>query len=196
MKVPLHTTFVLRSDPGFTIVETLIAVTILATAVAGTMTIAYQGLRGAQLAKDELTASYLAQEGIDFIRARRDENYLSGFLVGPDDANWIRDLADGIGGLPCATANGCTVDMTDPTGDPAACGGTCNRLTFDTVNNLYSQLAVGGTRVASPFTRTIRMTTASAGKYYVLEVTMTWQTGPVSRELVLREVLTNWQSHL
>ncbi len=196
MKAPVHTTFAVRSDSGFTIVETLIAITILATAVAGTMTIAFQGFRGAQLAKDELSASYLAQEGIDFIRAWRDQNYLSGLVTGPDDADWMDGLNDGVGGAPCATVNGCTVDMTAPNGTPpAACGGTCNRLTYNPGNGLYGQ-QTGVNWVNSPFTRTVRMTSANSNKYYIVTVTMTWQTGPISRQLVLREVMTNWQSQI
>mgnify|MGYP001592018519 CR=1 FL=1 len=196
MNIHIHTKGVQKYNKGFTLVETLIAVTILATAVAGTMTIAFQGLRGAQLAKDELVASYLAQEGVDFIRAWRDQNYLSGLVTSPDDADWVSGLVNGAGGAPCATANGCTVDMTDPTSAPDICGGVCNPLTFDPADGLYSQEAAGGTRVNSPFTRTIRMSSLSANKYHIVTVTMTWQTGPISRQLVLREVLSNWQSQI
>ena len=179
-----------KFERGFTLVETLIAITILASAVAGTMTIAFQGLRGAQIARDQLTASNLAQEGMDLIRAQRDENYLSNQLDEVDDSEWIIGLD-----VPCAAPSGCTVDMTDPTANPTACPGTCPPLRFEASSGRYSQRTTPGWTI-TPFTRKIVMTSASPNQYYLVTVTVSWNTGPLAREFVIREPITNWQSKL
>ena len=48
---------------GFTLIEALVAVAILALAVAGPLYAANRALVAAGIARDRLTASYLAQEG-------------------------------------------------------------------------------------------------------------------------------------
>jgi Tfp pilus assembly protein PilV len=88
---------------GFTIVEALVAITVLLLSVAGPMTIAQTGLRNSFFARDQITAFYLAQEGIELIRAQRDNNALdgnpaTGWLDGieseckslPDQDKWCR----------------------------------------------------------------------------------------------------------
>ena len=50
---------------GFTLIETLIAITILTLAIAGPMVTASRSIVAAQTARDQLTASYLAQEGMN-----------------------------------------------------------------------------------------------------------------------------------
>lgn len=175
------------SQGGFTLIETLIAITILASAVAGTMTIAFQGLRGAQLSSDQMVASYLAQEGIDFIRSKRDENYLSRISSGMAVTDWD------VGLDACKGGTGCTIDMTVPSNNPVACGSPCSPLTINVTSGLYGQRTPDATWVASPFTRRVTMTSASQDVYSIVTVTVTWQTGPIARSLTLREVLTNWQ---
>jgi len=53
---------------GFTIIETLVAVTLLMIAIAGPLLIASKGLTSALYAKDQMTASYLAQEAMETIK--------------------------------------------------------------------------------------------------------------------------------
>ena len=62
---------------GFTLIETMVAVTILTLAVAGPLMTASRAIVAAQSARDQLTASYLAQEGIEYVRAMRDNEYLA-----------------------------------------------------------------------------------------------------------------------
>src|SRR3989338_9606391 len=64
---------------GFTLIETLVAVTILTFAVVGPMFTASRSIVAAQLANDQITASYLAQEGIEYVREVRDNAYLDAY---------------------------------------------------------------------------------------------------------------------
>lgn len=61
---------------AFTLIETMVAVSILALAVVAPMSLASQSLVSAYYARDQITAFYLAQEGIEAVRSIRDANIL------------------------------------------------------------------------------------------------------------------------
>ncbi|HEY4503866.1 MAG TPA: prepilin-type N-terminal cleavage/methylation domain-containing protein [Candidatus Paceibacterota bacterium] len=82
---------------GFTIIETLVAVAILMISIAGPLTIAHKGLLAAIYAHDNVTASYLAQDTMEYLKNVRDYNILRG-----TEANGITWLS----GLPsCITTD-------------------------------------------------------------------------------------------
>lgn len=176
---------------GFTVVETLVAITVLAISVAGPLSIAFQGLRSAQLAKDQITASYLAQEGIELVRARRDEDYITLPIT------WAATFSE------CTGTNGCWIDMSEnpPIMDScsnAACNGAGeNPLDFQTASGLYGHSL--SSSVPSRFSRIVRMTSqnieGSANEFLVTS-TVTWTTGSIARSVVVTETITNWQSNL
>jgi Tfp pilus assembly protein PilV len=62
---------------GFTLVEALVAVSILMVAVVSPMSIAQRGLTSAIYSKDQMTASFLVQDALEFIKNRRDQVGLS-----------------------------------------------------------------------------------------------------------------------
>src|SRR3989344_1482076 len=61
---------------GFTLIETLVAISLLSVAIVAPMTLASQSLSGAYYARDEITAFNLAQEGLEAVRAMRDGQIL------------------------------------------------------------------------------------------------------------------------
>lgn len=67
---------IINTNKGFTIVETLVAVAILMISIAGPLTIAQKGLMAALYARDQVTASFLAQELMEQIKYTRD-NYVA-----------------------------------------------------------------------------------------------------------------------
>lgn len=116
---PYSVPIVIRSR-AFTLVETLIAVSILTLSIAGPLLAASRSLVLAQVSRDKLTASYLAQEGIEYVRAMRDDAYLSSYQSGGADvsgAAWS-DFVSGNSSwsiTPCVTA-ACTLDPTQDQG--------------------------------------------------------------------------------
>jgi prepilin-type N-terminal cleavage/methylation domain-containing protein len=62
---------------GFTLVETLIAITILMIAIASPLVIASKGLTAALISRDQMIASLLAQESIEIVKNIRDNNFIN-----------------------------------------------------------------------------------------------------------------------
>ena len=61
---------------GFTLVETLVAVFILSLSIITMMTVLSSGISDTNYAKQKITATYLAQEGIEYMRNIRDDYVL------------------------------------------------------------------------------------------------------------------------
>lgn len=59
---------------GFTIIESLVAISLLVISIAGPLSLAARGIGYSNYARDEITAFYLANEALDTIRYIRDTN--------------------------------------------------------------------------------------------------------------------------
>lgn len=68
--------FYKKNNTGFTLVETLVAVTILVMSVTGLLIVTGEGLQKTSNAQTRLQAQYLAQEGIELVRATRDTYFI------------------------------------------------------------------------------------------------------------------------
>jgi prepilin-type N-terminal cleavage/methylation domain-containing protein len=78
---------------GFTLIEAMVAVTILTLSIAGPMTAANRAVVAAETARDQLSASYLAQEGVEYARAIRDDAYLNEYQTkGETSLAWNKFL--------------------------------------------------------------------------------------------------------
>lgn len=182
---------------GFTLIETLVAVSILALAVSGPLFAASRAIIVAQIARDQLTASYLAQEGVEYVRAMRDNIYLTYYRAsgsGISDDAWT-DFISGssAGSITSCKATTCTLDpqRTMGTGSNLALttcsAGSCGPLYL--AGGLYTQAAVGS---VTPFTRTIQVTEVSATEARVVS-TVTWSFRGTPYTVSVRDNLTGWQ---
>ena len=78
-----------NSERGLTLVETLVAISILTIAVVGPLGIIAQALHTSYYTRDQMTAYYLAQEAIEYVRNIRDNQSIAitrDFLNDPDTA--------------------------------------------------------------------------------------------------------------
>ena len=113
------------SARGFTLVETLVAVTLLTVAIVAPMTLTSKSLAAAYFAKDQITSFHLAQEAIETVRHARDHNILETALGTPMDL---------LAGIPDTTGAPFIVDTRNDT--MTLCpGGVCPPLETD--GNLY-----------------------------------------------------------
>jgi len=67
-----------KKNEAFTIVETLIAISIFSVSIISMMTVLGGGVSDINYAKSKMTATYFAQEGIEYVRNQRDNYFLSG----------------------------------------------------------------------------------------------------------------------
>lgn len=187
-----------KFQKGFTLLETLVAVMILATAVAGPLSIASRSLNTSLIAKDQITAFFLAQEGVEYVRFVRDSNRLLG-------ADWITGsggTSAGISIAPCVydintNPIGCYVDSTtnSPSGQgdvPTSCGATsCPVMYYNSTSGLYTYNTSATTKTI--FTRQIVLTTISSNEYK-LTVSVSWSDlGNVVRRVTIYENIYKWQ---
>jgi Tfp pilus assembly protein PilV len=63
-----------RRNKGFTVIEALVAITILLLGVLGPLSVATRGITDGMIAKNQIVALGLAQEGVELIRAKIDSN--------------------------------------------------------------------------------------------------------------------------
>lgn len=181
---------------GFTLVETLIAVAVIALAIAGPFQIAQGVLKNAYNARDQMIAASLAQEAVEYIREVRDSNYLYNARYGAGSVNWLGGF-DGTNGPNCYQ-NACVVDphyyqasIPFSAGySVLSCGGaTCTSrpLFLDSASYRYNQQTIGA---QTKFIRTVRLTQISSTET-LITVTVTWESHG-TQTVELSEYLHNW----
>lgn len=162
---------------GFTLIETLVAVSILMGAVAGPLTIAQKSLTIARGARGQITAHYLAQDALEYVRSVRDGNFIGG-------SNWLSNLG------PCKN-KACYADTTLSADRITSCSGACPALRYDAATGLYGYDRGAATSIV----REIRLDTFGSGREAeaVLTVRVLWQEAAGARELLVRENLYDWR---
>lgn len=166
---------------GFTLIETLVAISLLTIAVVAPMALTTQSLAGAYYARDQVTAFFLAQEAIEGVRSVRDGNILATGLGTPTDL---------MSGIPSTNGSPFTIDVhTNPVTMTACPAGGCPPLQTD--GELYGYQA-GWT--ATNFIRSVSATyVPGTTNEVVISATVTWQTAAFQRRtFTLSENLYRW----
>ncbi len=173
---------------GFTLIETLVAITVLTIAVAAPLTLSSQSLSVAYTARDQVVAFHLAQEAIETVRAQRDHNLLN-TLKNNSNSDWLDGLiVESPGGNPKPFI----VDSI--TGKFTACTNresSCPYLKFDKSTGFYGYK--NGSK--SKFKRFVHITEiANTNSDEVrVKVVVSWKSGSFSaRQVVIEENLFNW----
>lgn len=81
-------TYHLTPNRGYSLVEVLIAITVLLIALVGPLTIAHSGLKRANFSKEQTQAIFLAQEGIEGVVKLREDRALSATSYGDLNQVW------------------------------------------------------------------------------------------------------------
>ena len=166
---------------GFTLIETMVAVTILTLAVVGPLFTASRAIVAAQNARDQLTASYLAQEGIEYVRAMRDNEYLNVYPSGTSAA-WGNFLNGSIN--QCREPRMCTLGLIQGGFLPLVfCPDNVCTTTFSLLSN------------GASYKRTIQVVDASPSGATDVRIvtTVSWKFHSNHQSVYINDHLTPWQ---
>ena len=205
---------------GFSLIETLIAVTILMIAITGPLALVQAGLFSSNHERNQITATYLAQEALEYIRSVRDSNSYKQYNGAPTLPGWLdapeASRPDGVYSLPilCGTPNsigsgnnGCYVDPHQQLGVngaalfvEAANASAIKHLRQVTSSdgiNFYTY-GFGAAGIDSGFTRTVTIVPVVVGGYtypgeMTVSVTVTWMDNALPRSYTATENLLNYQ---
>lgn len=143
---------------GFTLIETIIAITVLVTTIVGPITLSVRSISAAIVSQNQITAFYLGQEALEYILNVRDSNLLQG-------EDWLNGLS------PCWNTNGCYADV--PRDNLSACSANCPKIKYDESGGYYYNYQTGQDTI---FTRIIKIDKNVPGNSDEarIEVTISW----------------------
>ena len=190
---------------GFTLVEALVAISILMVAVASPMVIAQKGLNSANYSRDQMTATFLAEDAVEFIKNFRDYVGLNQDPHGTA-ADWINYNGDL---TLCMSPNLCNIDTTFPMSTIISSPTTYIK-TSSSANPLKISRATSGSFLKydlsgnqnSKFTREIQITRSSSGTDSVgpdealVYVRVSWQSTTGTEEVILQNYIYNYWENL
>ena len=177
-----------KNNRGFTLVETLVAISILSISILATFTVIQSSLQSSILTKDEIKAFYLIQEGMEFIKNVRDENTLKTLSGTP--TNWLFGPASSAV-EPCYFGNVCSVDS--PAKVVSYCGtnfDTCPFLKEDPVTGLFGYVSGATTN----FRREIKLTSIVPDEQILVTVRVSWVIKGQTKSFQIDQLLFNLQS--
>lgn len=181
-----------KTIAGFTIIETLVAITILMVAIVGPLVAANNALTAALDSKNQLTAMNLAQEGMEYIKNQKDNNLV---LYGSSG------LLNTFNGSVCTQAMQCGVSAN---GVGNYTFNLCSNLSncqlyivTDGNGNSYYSYNSNGSGIATPFTRYYYVEPAlnqcPNNSQCIVDVVVNWTTGTINNQVVLKDYLGSAQ---
>jgi Tfp pilus assembly protein PilV len=180
---------------GITLIETVVAVTVLTFALGGPFLLAAKSLRSAAYAREEIAAARLGEEALEVIHNMRDNN-------SAHNLQWVNNIASTCGG-----ANpGCLVDIRQQTASGASntiwlsnslvsCAGGINSCpVYQFTDGMYGQMP---TPVPAGWTdtgmkRMVTVTPLNANNEYRVDVEVDYPAGTQIRKVILHDTLMNW----
>jgi Tfp pilus assembly protein PilV len=198
-----------KKEAGFTIVESLVAIFILVLSITGPMAFTQSGLRAAFVSRDQITAFYLAQDAIEYVKNIRDNNSIKLLDVsaGNDPVSWIDGLSNC--NVSDISQSGCTIDTLSGIA-PIQCPGEIGCLGSNSdgsddvplkIKELgsedYEFLGIGTSGDEdSIFSREIKMIQVDPANPNEVEINVfvRWNTNETigSRQIVVKEYIYNW----
>lgn len=181
---------------GFSLVETLVAITVLLVLIVGPMSVTVRSTRSATLATEQATAYFLAQEGLELAQKVRDDLLLAYLDNNSVDA-WTQFTDDSGGTLAdCYQSGGCGLVISDDdtgTVDVVDCAGdACAIYRNDAENSDRARFAHDDSYSDTPYTREITLEAIGAREVKVSSK-VTWRTGSInsSQEVTVDTYLFN-----
>ena len=182
-----------NSQKGFTLIETLVAISILVLAVTGAFAAAQNGISTANFSKDQIVAFYLAEEGVEEIRNVRDQNGLEKSLTGDENISWLKGLSANPSTDPCYFGSSCKIDAVRDEISRCPTQGGCPPLKQDKSSGYYGYDPAWDD---SKFTRDIQLVqivSPDGHPEVSINVTVSWAKGLIQRQFRASESILDWQ---
>jgi len=160
-------------NKGFSLIEVITAVFILTVGVGGAFSLIYQTLSAVYTVRSELTASFLAQEGVEIVKNLRDNAWLESRAA--TSTSWLVNLSEAGGSYE--------VDYSTTYLSRA------DNSTYMKVDDNGFYNYVSGTQ--TNFTRSVTLSNVSTTTVQVV-VAVNWETGGKDHSLEITESITNW----
>lgn len=175
---------------GFTLVEVLIAISILSISILATFTAVSHSMRATNFTEDQIIAFHLADEALEFVRNKRDNNairHINALATG-GSVLWL-DTIPQSGGLPCPASVACYVDVPYGTTLSLCSSGhaSCPVLLYNSTNGLYSY----NSGTATQYKRSVSMTLINATELSVT-VRVSWVAQGISKDYTQTLVIRDW----
>ena len=179
-----------KQNKGFTLIETLVAVMIFTSSVLALIAILSTSLSTIVHTKQKLVGTYLAQEGIEYIRNMRD----SYVIYEKDDTGWA-SFKDKIS--LCITPNYCGIDNLEPPRKEKftfACDSPSFSLCklYIEKGNYNSDKNGIPKGTDSGFTRKIEIENITNDEIKIIS-TVLWKSGSSDKSISFSENLFNWK---
>jgi type II secretory pathway pseudopilin PulG len=172
---------------AFTLVEALVALSILIVGIISGFILVTKALYDVTIIQDRLTASFLAQEGLELVRQIRDTNYLKKLNEGT--GNWDDGLNNGDNIVIVNTNTGSVtlLSSSNPSYDPY--------LYYHPLTGLYDHDSSGS---KTSFQRVINIyhippNDPNANEIRVQSI-MDWKSKNINFEFTAEDHLFNWLS--
>ena len=165
-----------QTHSGFTLVETLVAIAVLLMSLTGPLFLAERSFVAATGSRDQMIATFLAQEGIEYSRVVRDSNYLEGNA-------WMARLSS-------CVSSACIIDPAQDL--VSVCSGSCPVLNFNTSDRSYNHSVVTSVNQPTIWRREVQLVQITATEYRVTSSVFFTKRG-VERSVILKETLHQWQ---
>ena len=184
---------------GFSLVETLVAISLLLIVIVGQMTVS-GAAKGSSFATEQIQAFFLAQEGVEMVQNVRDELFLehlsdvlnNGSAMPSPWQSFTNTTSSGVLGN-CYDTKGCGLSFDDSTAkkvevvssackeNPANASDNNCLLRVNGNNTSRSRFTHGNPNLPiTPFTRKIRITHNSGEPFVKVQSEVTWRAGSLS----------------
>lgn len=169
---------IINKKNGFTLIETMVALTIITFAILGPISLATYSIKMSTLSKNNVIASFLAQDAMEYIKNWRDNNYLN-------SENWLFKLN------ACNNSD-CYLDTTIPwdvSGTAIAnCAGSCPLLKYDDTLKKYNH----STGVDTVFMRKFTLEKDVSDREARISITVSWEDKFGSHSFIWEDHIFDW----
>ena len=172
-----------KKQKAFTLVEVLVAISVLIIGMLSGFVLVTRALYNVAVIKDRLTASFLAQEGIELTRQIRDSNFLR--ILNGESINWNNGLSDGSYYIK-SNVEGDGPILLVPVDDSLE----VPNFFYDDNDDLKIYNYTDGE--LTNFNREIKITNISDNDEIRVESIMKWKTKSIDFNLTVEDHLYNW----